>query len=315
MNEDSSMDFYETKAPKKKSGGTTFIIILLLLIIIGMGGYIAYDKGYLDSIIKKDTKTEQKAEEKPEEKDTTPEVKEITDQTVIKTLDRNVEILNLQAEATWIDKSVVFAKDQKNTDIKEDYKMLSVVMYLNGYSLPPLQHGSTSKKATAEQFKNVCTKLYDGKCPVTDFEDMAEEAYANSESEVDTLFKSVYGYIPNHDLTYGSGTPTIAYDSQTKTYVASFGGGGTCGEQSLTYNYKYEEDDKNAYVYTSVGIDVCSEGIYKDYDQKELFKKTEGTGGADFKIDKSNYEQFSKYKITFTKSGTDYVFDSIELLK
>lgn len=310
MDENSSMDFYNNQAPKKKKGGATFIIILLLLVIIGMGGYIAYDKGYLDSIIKKETKTEQKEEQKPAE-ETTPEIKEITDQTVIKTLDRNVEILNLVSKSTWLDKSEVFAKDQTNKDIKEELKLNSVLTYLEDK-----EEGKTT--LTLEEYRRAYKLMFPDETDVEKLtqKDMESEdgLYGLQGSVVKNLFKSVYGYEPT--VTVSSETcPTRTYDSVSQKYISIMRCGGTCGEQSLTYNYKYEEDDKNVYVYTSVAFEACADAIYKDYDKKEKVQDINVESDEKFKLDKSNYEQFSKYKLTFTKSGTDYVFDSIELLK
>jgi hypothetical protein len=306
MDENSSMDFYEKQVPKQKKGGSTFIIILLLLIIIGMGGYIAYDKGYLDNIIKKETKTEQKEESK----DTTTELKEITDQNVIKTLDRNVEILNLVSKVTWLDKSEAFAKNQKNADLKEDLKLNSVLSYLEDK-----EEGKTT--LTLEEYRRAYKMLVSNTAEADKLtqEDMENEdgLLATQESAVNNLFKSVYGYEPT--VKSVETCPARGYDSVSKKYISIFRCGGTCGEQTLTYNYKYEEDEKNAYVYTALAVESCSDGIYKDYETKGLFEKTDVESDKEFKLDKSNYEQFSKYKITFTKSGTDYVFDSIELLK
>jgi hypothetical protein len=56
--------------------------------------------------------------------------------------------------------------------------------------------------------------------------------------------------------------------------------------------------------------------VYKDYNKKELYKKiTDEEEYDSFEVDRFNYNDFSKYKVTFTKSGSNYVFDNIELIK
>ena len=306
-NDNSSMDFYERPQPKK-SKGSTFIIIILLLVIIGMGGYIAYDKGYLDSILKKDNKTEQKVEEK--EPTTTNELKEITDQNIIKTLDRNVEILNLMSDSTWLDKSEVFAKDQKNADLKDGIKVNAILTYIEKD-----ENYAGKVSVTYDDLKRIgLESLVGDKKPSELTEDDFDEIEGAKSETVNELFKSVYGYEPK-DFKEHNSCPARYYDSTSQKYISVARCGGTCGEQTLTYNYKYEEDEKNAYVYTALAVEKCADAIYKDYDAKEVFEKIDVESDKEFKLDKTNYEQFSKYKITFNKSGSNYVFDSIELLK
>ncbi len=55
--------------------------------------------------------------------------------------------------------------------------------------------------------------------------------------------------------------------------------------------------------------------VYKDYNKKELYQKLNEEEYEDFDVDRFNYNDFSKYKITFTKSGNDYIFESIESIK
>ena len=311
MDENSSMDFYEKQVPKQKKGGSTFIIILLLLIIIGMGGYIAYDKGYLDNIIKKDTKTEQKQEENKSA--TTNELKEITDQNVIKTLDRNVDILNQTTLEVGIEKSKIFEKNQKNKDLADAVKINSVINYLVS--------DETKGALTVEEFKRSFAVIFGNdseelKTVTQEFlDEETDENYGISALEVNKLFKSLYGYEPTINGKFGT-CPERIYDNISKKYISFARCGGTGGDETLVYNYKYEEDEKNVYVYTALAVDT-EKGLFTDYDCKVQYngKITDENDTFNFELDKSNYEQFSKYKITFTKSGSDYVFDSIELLK
>ena len=93
--------------------------------------------------------------------------------------------------------------------------------------------------------------------------------------------------------------------------VVNAGFGGTCGDGTLTYDYKYTEDKNNVYVYSSFAyVKNCPYEVYKDLEMKDKYEAEES-----FELNNDNYKDFNKYKITYKKDKSNYIFDSIKVLK
>ena len=79
------------------------------------------------------------------------------------------------------------------------------------------------------------------------------------------------------------------------------------------YIYNYLEDEKNYYVLIAYGyyeIVGDKKKVYTSIDKKDIYKELGKK--EEFKIDDSNYNEFSKYKVTFIKDGNDSIFKSVE---
>ena len=78
-----------------------------------------------------------------------------------------------------------------------------------------------------------------------------------------------------------------------------------------TYDYTYTEDENNYYLYTALASSN-EEKIYLDVDNSITYDNKE----TEFELDSSNYEEFSKYKITLNKkSKYQLFFSSIERIQ
>ena len=82
------------------------------------------------------------------------------------------------------------------------------------------------------------------------------------------------------------------------------------------YAYNYLEDEKNYYVllaYGSYEINGDKKVVYTSIDKKDIYK--EYNKNESIVIDENNYNEFSKYRITFIKDGNDIIFKGIERIE
>ncbi len=86
-------------------------------------------------------------------------------------------------------------------------------------------------------------------------------------------------------------------------------------KELITYDYSNTEDDYNYYLYTSLGLlNTCSNTIYTEIETKDEYKILDNN--ESFKITDDNYQDFSKYKITFTKGEKNNIYlSSIERIQ
>ena len=82
------------------------------------------------------------------------------------------------------------------------------------------------------------------------------------------------------------------------------------------YIYNYLEDTKNYYVLVAYGcyeINGDNKIVYTSLDKKDIYK--EYSKKEQFELDDSNYNDFGKYKVTFSKDGNDISFKSLERIE
>ena len=82
------------------------------------------------------------------------------------------------------------------------------------------------------------------------------------------------------------------------------------------YLYNYLEDDKYYYVLISYGsfdVDGAKKIVYTDLEKKSVYKEYDSK--ESFVIDENNYNDFSKYRITFIKDGNDCIFKGAERIE
>ncbi len=241
-------------------------------------------------------------------------------------LEEKIDILTYTTDDLFDTKASIFEKNVKNSQISEALKLNSILWYIDV---------EKEIEVSESEIRRVYAQLNEGK---TAPKKINEDEYAAYDySDINKLFKSVYGY----DIKDTKSTikdPLFAYDSSSKKFIYKDSIEDEDEEEFDDedyeeddeeyegdnyfdyYTYKYEINDKNAYVYLSLAyIDDTNEDytlVYKDYNKKELYKKiTDEEEYDSFEVDRFNYNDFSKYKVTFTKSGSNYVFDNIELIK
>ena len=291
----------ETPKPKKSHGGG-IIIFLLVLIILGLVGYIAYDKGYLDKYLKKtDTKEEVKNEEK-----------EITDTNTINTLNKKIDIINLYGLSLFGRSDDIYNNLSKQANT-EEAKLYTVLFYL--YNNKQYTQDSIDKYPDYyDQFKkeqqitNEDFNEYPFAAAITD------TATVIKNDDVKKLYKEVYGIEPSNTKVL-SDAPAFYYNEKNNGYYVIITGGGTCPTESIQYNYKYTEDNEKAYVYTAVVYNDCNEELFKDINRETSIADIDKETKVDSEYVKNIMDKLNKYRIVFKKDGNNYVFEKVEEVK
>ncbi len=231
--------------------------------------------------------------ENHQEKENDNKEVEIKDNITIDKIKRNQTVLkNYTGDQFTFVKSRIYEKDMTSKDLDEEKKLVAVIYSLyNEFdsfveldsskypNITPNEEGAT-KIIEAKEVKELYENVFNGKLDVnTEFpEDVKNNFYYNSEYDI---------------------------------YVVNAGFGGTCGDGTLTYDYKYTEDKNNVYVYSSFAyVKNCPYEVYKDLEMKDKYEAEES-----FELNNDNYKDFNKYKITYKKDKSNYIFDSIKVLK
>ncbi len=317
----------EEKTEVKKNN-YSLIIIIALVFLLGLGtGYLLTKK---ESLIKKeDSKIEKKEEvneykkelEKDEEEsstveekkeETNPNEKIITDSYAIKSLDKKLEILN-GYQADWVSPAPGLYRNIKNKDMKDGEKIYMILLYND--------KNEKFTKATTNSFNNLTGENITG----WDGTDNITELYINDDdgmyhfmdkSKVEQEYKELFGNLPNTTKVI-NGYPTYYYEPNAKAYFQIARGGGTCGTYFYQYNYKFTEDESNAYIYTTVAYYSCDVEIFNDKKLKQSVGKVD-IDENDTKIEKNYAKEFKdeldKYRVIFKKDRDNYIFDRVEKL-
>lgn len=229
----------ELKEEKKKNKGLVVVIVLLILALVGMGGYIAYDKGYL-SFGKKETK-----EEKSNKETTTKETKSKTEELDVE----SSEVQDLYYNANnhgvlGIDETMYKATELKVSDMDDYYKMQLA------YNL----------------FKKDIKEKNEGTYTIETV----------SEDSVKTAFEKIFGkdtYKQVESFKLHS-CATYKYNSANKVYEAITGGcGGTTAFSVVATPIKATKyEDRIEITSGVVFIDAETKALYKDYGKTSKIK-------------------------------------------
>jgi len=130
-----------------------------------------------------------------------------------------------------------------------------------------------------------------------------------SVDKVEKNYYDLFGTKPKHQ-DFGR-CPDYFYDETNKVYYVGGSCGGLSGVENLIYINKIVEKGNEYYAYVSYGKNAGD--IYSSYDQKNVVKKI--TGDEEYKIDETNYDKFSEYKVTFIREDSNYFYKSIERTK
>ena len=287
---------------KKSNKGLIAIIVVLILVITGLLVYIAYDKGVIFS--KEETKeVEKKSEEKGKTKEEENVEVEIEDQIIIDSLAEKMEYLNNIDFAYGKNITTLYEKNHTKASLSEGQKIGSI---LSTFEL----QGKFSDISDAA-FKELYPTYYG-----------TFEPNEYMEIKLDTFLEEYYKvYGTKEILNYNASftDPEFMYSEKYSGYFAYKVTGRTSGEQLLTYNYKYTKDNNKAYVYVALAMDShaadLTRKLYTDYEKTKVYDKVASEDVYKFEIDSTNYDDFSKYKVTFAKNDDGgYYFESIENL-
>ncbi len=294
----------ETPTPKKSPVGG-IIIALLVLVILGLVGYIAYDKGYLDKLVSKEEAKEEQQVEEPTEK-------EITDQEVISSLDKKIEIINLYGKSIYGRSDDVYT-NRSNKAYDEDAKLYTILFYL--YNNKQFIQDSIEKYPDyyegLKEEDNVTDEVFDDQ-PY--FDALTDTATVIKNDDVKKLFKDVYGNEPTTTKVWDD-APEFFYNEKNDGYYVIIMGGGTCPTNLVTYNYKYTEDDNNAYVYIATAYNDCNKELYKDLDRETKISDLDENTKVDSEYMKNVMDKLNKYRIVFKKDNGNYYFEKVEEVK
>ena len=227
----------------------------------------------------------------------------ITDEELINNLSKKTTILFNIGKIDGGGLGTFISKNNTLNDIKDIDKLTSILIYasMNPQEIPhsPVTIGMYKKYLNNWFGDNVSDSL---------LEEHMTTFYTIDGNTINDIYKNLYNSnITNYDNNVGCPKYQYKQDENKYLVITTCGNGGE--DYLYTYNYQYTKDNNHAYVYTSIAI-LDNEGkIYTDYEKTNEIKNTQ-----DFTLNKDNYQEFTKYKITFTynKDIKDYIFNKVE---
>ncbi len=297
----------EFKSSKKKR--FSFFALLEFLIIVFLCLYIANDKGYihikfLDNLIpvKEQKQEENKEEEKKEEK---KEESTITDnKTVAEFKLRAYYLGNIGVSFEKL-VSPVFSKNTKASDLTPADRLHAILM--GALTVESKYESLTDAAAYQELFPDLAANTAN---------DMSVIKVIDS-SFIESRYKLVFGENPTNTNLEDTCPHFVYSEKYKKYYINPYCGNVVVNESINQFAYKVTSDGEKFYVYISVATYKQNEdgsvSVYKDPGLTEKYKDfaTEAEY-TNFEINSSNYNEFSKYKITFVKNGEEYAFSSLD---
>lgn len=292
---------------KKKNVGLVILIIVLILTILGLIGYICYDKGI---IIKKPEPRKQVVKSSKDEIE-----KDLTNQEIINDLNKKIYYMNTYSPVQNDDYDMArigmynFRNDESLigdifNNLNDDLKLKIVLDELFGTNKFQAIDSTDLKNSDIKQFVSV---------------NGMDSAKKISSSVVEDEYKNYFGDgTVNHksfNVCFG-----YIYDSDTNTYYyIEPQCGGSNPNSAYAYINKYTVKGDEVYVYVSYGSSIYSSetnnvNIYKDLNEKEIYRENVSEDEANnFRINESNYKEFSEYKYTFKKDDKEnYYFVSLK---
>lgn len=279
---------------KKSNAGLIAIIIILIVALLGLGFYVAYDKGLIFN-------NEETKEKQEVDNDTTEE--EIIDGSTKQQLQKLVNKFNNVAFMSWTsEENNIYKKGELN----DSTKLLTV--------LANMRHENKFVSATEEEVIKV-NLLFDK----ASLDDVKEE------------YQKLYNQELVNFIDITNYCPSFKYISEENLYRAYIGCGGT-GIDRYTYHINsYTMDKDNYYVYINVayvqGVPIenspdISYKIYNDINKTSLYKEVANyfelseIERKDGIINQANYQEFSEYKYTFGKrEDGSYYYKGIEKIR
>ena len=274
--------------------GFLVLFFIVATIVIGALCFIA-GMVYSSYLNRDEERYEEKINNDEEEKKEISNEKLVEDEEIIEKLDKKKEIIinSTQRELLYN----FFKKDVSVKEISKDDKLklaLSLVTKKN------------DEKYTKEEILE----------KISDKEKDTLLDYNGEYIDVEDLEKEYYEFwgenIKNHKTQQLSFRYVYIKDLNIYLLIPN-SGESLVLDKVLSYDYTVTEDDYNYYLYTAFGVISPVGNVYNDLstyyseDNKDLtpFDKNDN-----YEIDKDNYEEFSKYKITFKKAPKNKMFFS-----
>jgi len=278
MNQDMSQ--VNSSPVKKKGTGKNVVIVLLVLLVCALGGYLVYEKVFMEKEEKVETsKIGQDASSKKgmhEKEVVCDESLEVTSELVQKLYSTLIRHPN-HAPGYYFKNVKVEAKD-----IPRESAVESILYTLQ-------QEGIIQKGANG----------------------------SFSEAQLDSVVDKIFG--KNYSFSHGSlnSCPVTTYDASTKTYSFTNAGcgSGTSGPGDEIKIVKALKNDKGIEIYLRIVFLGNDGNYYKDANKTQI-ADVFTSGDEDFgkvmvQMD-SNYAKGALYKITFSLEDGNYVFTSSE---
>ncbi len=300
---------------EKKKDNLFFVIatIILSAIVIALVLYICYEKGFIFKESNKEEIVDKDEEQKSKEKEEIREV-EITDTVLQDDLSAKIDYItnfpsgyNTTINYGFRNNEEIYGDVFNN--LNEDTKLHIVLTYLNRNN----QFASLSERGKNSPVIS-SFPIYEG----IEIKEISGEV-------VNREYKRFFGSTPtNVNSTIGKACFAFYYDEAIDTY---FWITPTCGGSSASYiaafKNKYVTYGDLAYVYVNyallqpVDMSVADNyNIYKDFDKSSIYQSNVAASAIDnFKIDASNYQNFSEYRFAFKKDGSNYYFTKIERIR
>lgn len=297
-------DLEEKEVKEKKNKGIIATLIILIIIILGLIGYIVYDKGI--------SFTKEKVEEKKEKnnKKVIEEEKDITDTTIISNLDQKI---------AYIDN--ISSSDSKSNSRNNRYAFRNGEIsdfgdIFNNFNDDLKLRIVLDSLLDLKQFESVKDK---NNPLIKDYIVGFSESMVSqiSVSKVEEQYQKFFGNNVSEHKSFGE-CFSYKYDQENKLYFRMEPQcGGTNPNPIYSYKNRYSVKGNEAYVYVNYGSGMLGSNIYKDIMNKEIYKSNVSDEIiSNFKIDSTNYQDFSEYKFTFEKDkNNNYYFKSLERIK
>lgn len=268
----------------------TVVIIVILMLLLGLGIFVAYDKGF---ILNKDNNKVENNKESNEKHEET----EITDIIVKDKLDELINKINKTSfHPTWYEKGYSI---YEKSSLSESSKLLVILKDLYSTSQFQRVYKNTENGFEVEDVINL---------------KIVKDEYKNLFNEELTNYIEV-GFCP-----------WFKYDQETNKYKVYEECGGTGYDTYISYNNRYTEDENNMYVYVNVGrfvsktmtdengLTVFLNDLYADVSKEKIYKKN--VIDKDITINESNYNEFSEYKYIFGKDKEGrFYYKNIERIR
>lgn len=275
--------------------GFLVLFFIVATIVIGALCFIA-GMVYSSYLNRDEERYEEKINDDEEEKKEISNEKLVEDEEIIEKLDKKKEIIinSTQRELLYN----FFKKDISAKKIPKDDKLKLALSLVTKKNDEKYTKEELSKKMSKKEKETLID--YGGE-------------YIDVE-ELENVYYDFWGEkVPEHktqqlDVRY-------VYIKDLNIYlVINNAGDSVIVDVVESYDYTVTEDDYNYYLYTAFGVISPAGNVYNDlstyYSSED--KKEYTTVGEDenFEINDTNYEEFSKYRITFKKAPKGKMFFS-----
>lgn len=291
----------------KKVTVPKFVLIICGITLVLLGFFCGYKCGEMLTEDRIESEARAKAREERRKLEESNQEKEVTDQSVLSKINNSLNIVSLigldssNGEVKTIyNNTKVLAKD-----IKPEEKYVGIIYSLNSNDLE-----AASDDIVDRYLKNTVNNSISGE----------NKYYMIDVSKVKELYKNMY----DEELTSYEGIslyPRTYFDAETIKILVDYGNEDDYKNiigSIERYVYSVKEDNNYVYGYVAAGLkkqDSNNCTYYYDIEGKKRYIEVPCDAQTlTSNINKDNYNDFSKYKITFSKKNGNYIFSSIEKL-